>query len=156
MAVRVRRKGQPGIIRRNSKKLDKMKYTQNLRVEGNKVYSYSTHVATIDGAKLLVHGHWSTTTSKHVNYVAKEYGLTKIESPKDKEPEPTDNPLKSIAFVAMMGDIFGKDIKEKNDWKKRMLKAGCGQGLNLPDDFDTLSEEEKARRLDGAIDILSK
>ena len=56
------------------------KYQQNLRVEGNKVISYTTHVATIDGQNLLQLGWWSRTTQKHVNYVAKEYGLTIIKN----------------------------------------------------------------------------
>ena len=56
------------------------KYQQNLRVEGNKVISYTTHVATIDGQNLLQLGWWSRTTQKHVNYVAKEYNLTIIKN----------------------------------------------------------------------------
>lgn len=57
------------------------KYNQNLKIDGNKVMSYNTHVATIDqvNSKLIVHGHWSMTTSKHINYVAKEYNLTKVQ-----------------------------------------------------------------------------
>ena len=53
------------------------RYKKNLKVEGDKVYSYDTHVATIDkpAGHLIVHGVWSATTSKHVNYVAREYGL---------------------------------------------------------------------------------
>ena len=55
------------------------RYKKNLKVEDDKVYSYDTHVATIDeeAGQLIVHGVWSTTTSKHVNYVAQEYGLRK-------------------------------------------------------------------------------
>ena len=56
------------------------KYQQNLRLDGNKVISYTTHVATIDGQNLLQLGWWSRTTQKHVNYVAKEYGLTIIKN----------------------------------------------------------------------------
>lgn len=56
------------------------RYQQNLRVEGNKVISYTTHVATIDGQNLLELGYWSKTTKKHINYVAKEYGLTIIKN----------------------------------------------------------------------------
>ena len=56
------------------------KHQQNLRVDGNKVISYTTHVATIDGQNLLQLGWWSRTTQKHVNYVAKEYGLTIIKN----------------------------------------------------------------------------
>jgi len=51
------------------------KYKQNLRIEGNKVISYTTHVATIEGDKLIQLGWWSMTTQKHINYVAKELGL---------------------------------------------------------------------------------
>lgn len=54
-----------------------MKYRQNLEVVGNKVLSYSTHVATIDltNGTLTVLGYWSKTTSKHVNHVADELNL---------------------------------------------------------------------------------
>ncbi len=54
------------------------KYKQNLRIEGNKVISYTTHVATIDGDKLIQLGYWSMTTQKHINYVAKEKNLELI------------------------------------------------------------------------------
>ena len=54
------------------------KYKQNLRIEGNKVISYITHVATIKGNELHLLGYWSDTTTKHVNYVAEELNLTLI------------------------------------------------------------------------------
>ena len=54
------------------------RYTQNLRIEGFKVWSYTTHVATIEGQNLIVLGYWSQTTSKHINYVANQFNLTKI------------------------------------------------------------------------------
>jgi len=62
-----------------------------------------------------------------------------------------NNQLKSASAVAMMGEIFGQTLKEKNDWKKRMLATT--QGIDFPDDFDTLPEEERKRRLDEAIKI---
>lgn len=66
--------------------------------------------------------------------------------------ERENSALKSVAFVAALGDVFGKSPKESNDWKARMLKAGLGGlGLSMPDDWDTLNEEEKTRRLNGAI-----
>lgn len=134
------------------------RYRENLRVEGDKVYSYDTHVATIQGNKLIVHGWWSMTTSKHVNYVAAECGLTveKGEPAKDAEDvEKPDSGLRSIAMVAKLGDLMCPDRKGKNDWKLRMIKAGLeGRGLIMPEDWDTLSEEEKERRLNGAIDQL--
>jgi hypothetical protein len=55
-------------------KLDR--YKENLRIEDDKVISYVTHVATIvDDKYLVVHGYWSKTTSKHINYVAKVKNL---------------------------------------------------------------------------------
>ena len=53
------------------------RYKKNLRVEGDNVYSYDTHVATIDeqAKQIIIHGWWSATTYRHINYVAKEYNL---------------------------------------------------------------------------------
>lgn len=61
--------------------------------------------------------------------------------------------LRTIGAIAALGDIFHKgDAKASNDWKARMLKAGLeGRGLIMPEDWDTLSEEDKQARLDGAI-----
>jgi len=133
------------------------RYKQNLHIEGNKVISYTTHVATIDSAnrKLYVHGWWSVTTSKHINYVASEYGLTKEEKKREEIAPETDNSLKTIAMVAKMGEIFGTNQKEKNDWKVRMIKAGLeNKGLIMPEDWNTLSENEKEKRLNRAIEQL--
>ena len=133
------------------------RYKENLHIEGNKVISYTTHVATIDSAnrKLYVHGWWSVTTSKHINYVASQYGLVKEEKKREETEPETDNSLKTIAMVAKMGEIFGTNQKEKNDWKARMLKAGLeNKGLIMPDDWNTLSEDEKEKRLNRAIEQL--
>jgi hypothetical protein len=55
------------------------KYKNNLRIDGDKVISYVTHVATIreKNKTLKILGKWSQTTTKHINYVAKELNLTK-------------------------------------------------------------------------------
>jgi len=55
-----------------------MKYKANLKVTGNKVFSYNTHVATIEGNDLIQLGYWSQTTQKHINYVADELDLILI------------------------------------------------------------------------------
>ncbi len=61
----------------NMIKLDK--YKENLRIINNTdVYSYSTRVAQIKDDKLHIFGWWSSTTSKHINYVAKYYNLKKV------------------------------------------------------------------------------
>jgi hypothetical protein len=53
-----------------------MRYKQNLKVENDKVYSYKTHVATINHENRTVEalGYWSQTTTKHINHVARECG----------------------------------------------------------------------------------
>lgn len=52
------------------------RYKQNLRVSDTSVYSYGTEVASIDhlNRQIVPLGYWSMTTSKHINYVASEYG----------------------------------------------------------------------------------
>jgi hypothetical protein len=54
------------------------RYKQNLTIRGNEVWSYSTHVATIDKNDLLQLGYWSQTTQKHINYVADQLDLILI------------------------------------------------------------------------------
>jgi hypothetical protein len=54
------------------------RYKQNLTQQGNKIWSYYTHVATIKGDELHQLGWWSVTTQKHVNYVANELNLKLI------------------------------------------------------------------------------
>ena len=54
------------------------KYKQNLTIRGNEVWSYSTHVATINNNDLLQLGYWSQTTQKHINYVADHLDLILI------------------------------------------------------------------------------
>ena len=55
------------------------KYNKNLKLvnnnEGTFVKSYDTLVAKVNGQELEVLGYWSQTTSKHINYAAKELGL---------------------------------------------------------------------------------
>tara|TARA_R100001015_G_C4468511_1_gene52998 strand:- start:359 stop:541 length:183 start_codon:yes stop_codon:yes gene_type:complete len=58
------------------KKLER--YKQNLRIDGNRVISYTTHVATIENGNLIQLGWWSQTTQKHINYVAQELNLNLI------------------------------------------------------------------------------
>ena len=56
------------------------KYKQNLKVDNFFIYSYNTQVAEIDhSAKTItILEWWSKTTSKHINYVAREYGYDVI------------------------------------------------------------------------------
>ncbi len=70
--------------------------------------------------------------------------------------KPECQKLKTIAMVASLGAIFATTPKEKNDWKVRVLKAGLeDKELIMPEDWDDLTEEEKQKRLDGAIGALA-
>ena len=51
------------------------RYRTNLVLHDNKIYSYSTCVAVIEGEYLKQLGHWSRTTQEHINYAAKELNL---------------------------------------------------------------------------------
>lgn len=57
--------------------------------------------------------------------------------------------LQSIGAMAMLGGIIGG-----NKTKARIL--GSIPGVMIPDDFENLPEIEQSRRLDGAINILTK
>ena len=52
------------------------KYIKNLSTDDNHIYSYGTRVAKIDHFSKSIRplSWWSVTTSKHINYAAKEYG----------------------------------------------------------------------------------
>ena len=50
------------------------KYKSNLSYDSKFIYSYGTKVANIKGKTVEKLGYWSTTTSKHINYAAKELG----------------------------------------------------------------------------------
>tara|TARA_R100001594_G_scaffold69160_1_gene103535 strand:- start:192 stop:383 length:192 start_codon:yes stop_codon:yes gene_type:complete len=51
------------------------KYKQNLKVDNQYIYSYNTKVAEINHADKTIKplGWWSVTTSKHINYVGREW-----------------------------------------------------------------------------------
>tara|TARA_B110000908_G_scaffold162926_1_gene208952 strand:- start:881 stop:1105 length:225 start_codon:yes stop_codon:yes gene_type:complete len=56
------------------------KYKQNLKIQGNNVWSYTTIVAKIDGPNLNQLGYWSMTTQKHINYVASYFNLNLVKN----------------------------------------------------------------------------
>ena len=56
------------------------RYRNYLRIDGDRVISYTTHVATIDRINdtLTLLGRFSKTTTKHTNYVAVQLGLRQV------------------------------------------------------------------------------
>lgn len=67
-------------------------------------------------------------------------------------------PLHFIGALAALGDVFAQgDAKAANDFKARILKAGLSSyGLEMPDDWGNLSEEDKGARLDAVVSRLTK
>lgn len=63
-----------------------------------------------------------------------------------------DENMKTVGAIASLGEVFGQSKKESNDWKARMLKAGL-PGLDIPADWDSLSEDERESRLDKVIAV---
>lgn len=70
--------------------------------------------------------------------------------------EEVERQFGTIGKIASLGEVFGKTEKEKNAWKLRMIKAGLGEGFEVPSDWDKLSEKEKGKRLDAVIKHLNK
>lgn len=75
-----------------------------------------------------------------------------IENARIENSKELDRQFGTLGAIMKMGEIFADTQKEKNDWKARMLKAGLeGKGLIMPDDWDTLTEDDKEARLNGVI-----
>ena len=68
-----------------------------------------------------------------------------------KLPAESD-PFGALKGIMAMGAIMASTPEEKNDFDKRML--GTLPGASFPEDWDTLTEEEKTRRLTGAKEAL--
>ena len=75
-----------------------------------------------------------------------------FERGKRKSEDDVKSMMRTTANIAALGEIFGTTPKEKNDWKARMLKAGIN-GLNIPQDWETLTEAEREKRLDAVISV---
>ena len=127
------------------------RYNKNLKVEGNKVISYNTHVATIEDSKLIQLGYWSRTTQKHINYVARELNLTlSKQDQKEKESDPILNSMK--AFL-LLGDLMNDKKEDKADavkYKERIVFATMRSMIpqwEPPADWSTITDEQKLERL---------
>ena len=124
--------------------------------------SYNTKVAEIKDNKAVVFGTYSMTTLRHIKEFLLQNGFKADSSAqilKDYSPTKEDKTktedcsfLKSVSIIASLGDMFCDKQKDSNDWKARMLKAGLtNKGLIMPDDWDSLSEDEKEKRLNCVI-----
>ena len=77
---------------------------------------------------------------------------TFIKTQEKVEREEVNKRFGMVAVVAGLGELFADTQEEKNDWKARMLKAGI-PGLQVPEDWDTLTEDEKEKRLNKVIEF---
>ena len=120
-------------------------------------YSYTTPVALeIDGQLKVSENQWSVTTARHLTWI--DGGNKKARLKREefnqlvKQHKPEPNFMKSVSMVsAMFGLMCQNDIKTKNKYQKKFFDKV--EGMNFPDDWNTLSEEEKSRRLEGATKI---
>jgi hypothetical protein len=102
---------------------------------------------------------WSTTTGKHLNWIDggnKKARLSSEEFKKALEKvKPTEKAPDMLKTVSSVSAIFGlmcqNDVKTKNKYQKKFFDKV--QGMNFPDNWESLSEEEKSKRLDGATKI---
>lgn len=125
------------------------RYKQNLHLDGNKVISYTTHVATIDRAnnQLLRLGYWSMTTSKHINYVASEFNLSIVDKKAD-EPKKENNSLNLMsAFLALGNLTDNKDtLESKVKYKERIIFATMRANIlewQIPDYYKNLKTDKE-------------
>lgn len=125
----------------------------NARIDGNRVISYTTHVATIDHANRTVIrlGWWSKTTSRHINHAARELGYKVVDPLASTRKEAAEREEKAAAGLlrmagafAALADLTSNNKKEANTVKARVFAAA---GCTLPGDWDQLPEDVKAERL---------
>ena len=144
----------------------------NTHTEGTKVYSYGTHVATIDHEQRTVtaHGKWSKTTTRHIADAARELGYavtkdqrgqagsTKVSGQtfgaqrmgivKEDRDTATADPLPVLRMFAALASM-GHDPEQAQRERERMVFAT--PGIIRPDGWDSLSYEERKRRTDAAL-----
>jgi hypothetical protein len=121
----------------------------NLRV----YYSYTTPVALeIDGVLKVSQNQWTITTAKHLNWIDDGNKKDRLK-PEEfnqllKEHKPEPDFLKTVSMVSAMFGLMtqGEDKQKINSQKKRFFDNV--QGLNFPDDWNDLPEEEKSKRLE--------
>lgn len=148
----------------------------NTKSTGNELILHGNTIAKWKGDQLLItSAGWHTTVTKErlnglrgVNIQQKRgvWYLNGVEWDGEwinvytmkHEPKPKEsNAFGMLAAIMKIGEIENQDTTGRNDWKLRMLKAGIPEGaLHMPEDWDTLSEEEKEKRLNGVIEIFSK
>ena len=132
--------------------------------DGMKVfYSYVTPVAfqPKNSAEVVVcENVWSVTTAKHLNWIEDWAGysrkqnrlkrdewLKSFNQAKGQEDEPKSDMIKTTAMVSKLFGLLSTNDERAMEQKKRFFEiAGC----TFPEDWDSLSLEEKTKRINKA------
>ena len=152
---------------RTTKNLYKINLTNNIEI----FYSYQTKVAfKINNQLFISENVWSVTTAKHLNWIEDFCGVPRkgsrlghkhflkqlqkhIQGPlRSKSTGQNDNAQQHINVVAGVSKIFGlmaDNIEQKNKFQKKFIETI--PGINFPNDWEQLPEEEKEKRLAAAI-----
>ena len=116
-------------------------------------YSYTTPIALeIDGVLKVSQNQWSITTAKHLNWIDDGNKKDRLK-PEEfnqllREHKPLPDFLKTVSMVsAMFGILTQGEEKQKINAQKKKFFDNV-QGLNFPEDWETLPEEEKSKRLE--------
>lgn len=126
-----------------------MQEKPNLKV----YYSYSTPVALeIDGILKVSQNQWTITTAKHLSWIDDGNKKDRLK-PEEfnqllKQHKPEPDFLKTVSMVsAIFGMMTQTEDKSKVNAQKKKFFDNV-QGLNFPEDWETLPEEEKSKRLE--------
>tara|TARA_R100000388_G_C7203794_1_gene139938 strand:+ start:202 stop:678 length:477 start_codon:yes stop_codon:yes gene_type:complete len=126
-------------------------------------YSYSTPVAFVDDQHrfFISQNVWSVTTAKHLNwvedfngYARKEYRIKnsifedELKKAQGINPDkPKNDVIKTTAMVSKLFGLLSTGDERAIEQKKRFFEiAGC----TFPEDWDSLSLEEKTKRINNA------
>ena len=116
-------------------------------------YSYKTPVALeIDGILKVSENQWTVTTAKHLSWIDNGNKKERLK-PEEfnqllRQHKPMPDFLKTVSMVsAMFGLMTQTEDKAKVNAQKKKFFDNV-QGLNFPEDWETLPEEEKAQRLE--------
>ena len=116
-------------------------------------YSYSTPIALeIDGNLKVSENQWTVTTAKHLSWIDNGNKKDRLK-PEEfnqllRQHKPMPDFLKTVSMVsAMFGMMTQTEDKAKVNAQKKKFFDNV-QGLNFPEDWETLPEEEKSKRLE--------
>ena len=147
----------------------------NTHTEGNRIYSYGTHVATIDhdSRTVIAHGKWSKTTTNHVNKAARALEYTVTQDPNGqaggakvsagtfgcqrcgtaKEDHDNGGKVESmLPVLRMFAAIADMNPDREQAQKERERLMFATPGVIRPDNWDMLPLEERERRTKGALE----